>query len=160
MEENIQRRKSVSWQTNVVILSAAAYLYVVITEWVDLSPWNGVSLATPGQKMSGILINAVPFALIIAGFLLNLLWLKLLGIGILVAVLGVHFAYFWKPYFWGASEAHLAQYARLFGGTYKFLPARGGNPIPDAHYVTYHVLMLINLIVGIVALPIGQSLRR
>ena len=39
LTENIQRRKSVSWQTNVVILSAAVYLYVVITEWVDLSPW-------------------------------------------------------------------------------------------------------------------------
>jgi hypothetical protein len=149
-----------NWKTVAILFSIAVYLYLLIPEWVDLSPWNDVSTSTPDQKLSGSLVNAVPFALIIAGFLLNLLWLKLLGIGTLLAVLGVHLAYFWKPYFWGASESHLAQYARLFGGTYKFLPPRGSNPIPDAHYVTYHVLMLIDLIVAIVALASGQGQQR
>jgi hypothetical protein len=136
----------------VVTSSIAVYLYLLITEWVNLAPWNDVSVSTSGQKISGSLINAVPFGLLIAGFLLDLFWLKLLGIGVLLATLGVHFAWWWVPYFWGTSQEHVETYTRLFGQTTKFLPARGGNPIPDAHYVTLHVLTLINLIIASFAL--------
>lgn len=141
-----------SWKTIVVGSSIAVYLYLIITEWVNLSPWNDVSTSTPGQKLSGTLINAVPFGLVIAGFLLDLFWLKLLGIGTLLVLLGVHFAWWWAPYFWGTSQAHLETYTRLFSHTYKFLPARGGNPIPNAHYVTLEVLTLITGIIAVIAL--------
>ncbi|OGO66611.1 MAG: hypothetical protein A2030_11945 [Chloroflexi bacterium RBG_19FT_COMBO_50_10] len=141
-----------NWKTIVIGSSIAAYLYMIITEWVNLSPWNDVSTSTPSQKLSGTLINTVPFGLVIAGFLLDLFWLKLLGIGTLLALLGVHFAWWWVPYFWGASQTHMEAYTRLFSNTYKFLPARGGNPIPNAHYVTYEVLTLINGIIAIIGL--------
>jgi len=141
-----------NWKTIVVGSSIAVYLYLIITEWVNLSPWNDVSTSTPGQKLSGTLINAVPFGLVIAGFLLDLFWLKLLGIGTLLVLLGVHFAWWWAPYFWGTSQAHLETYTRLFSHTYKFLPARGGNPIPNAHYVTLEVLTLITEIIAVIAL--------
>lgn len=141
-----------NWKTVVIISSIAVYLYLLITEWVNLSPWNDVSTSTPDQKLSGTLINAIPFGLVIAGFLLDLFWLKLVGIGTLLALLGVHFAWWWAPYFWGTSQEHVETYTRLFSQTYKFLPARGANPIPDAHYVTYHVLTLINLIIAVIAL--------
>jgi hypothetical protein len=139
----------------VVSSSLTVYLYLVITEWVNLSPWNDVSTSTPGQKLSGTLINAAPFALVIAGFLLDLNWLKLLGIGTILALLGVHFAWWWASYLWGTTQAHMETYTRLFNHTTKFLPARGGNPIPDAHYVTYHVLVLIVAIIAVIALASG-----
>lgn len=141
-----------NWKTIVVYSSIIVYLYLLITEWVNLSPWNDISTSTLSQKLSGTLINAVPFGLVIAGFLLDLLWLKLLGIGTLLVLLGVHFAWWWVAYLWGTSQAHLEAYTRLFSHTYKFLPARGGNPIPNAHYVTLQVLTLINVIIASIAL--------
>src|SRR5574341_1216636 len=149
-----------NWKTVVIISSVAVYLYLLVTEWVNLAPWNDVSTSTASQKLSGSLVNVVPIALLIAGFLLDLLWLKLVGIGTLLVLLGVHFAWWWAPYLWGTSQAHLETYTRLFSRTYKFLPARGGNPIPNAHYVTYQVLTLVNLIIAVIALVSGQRLRR
>ncbi len=147
------------WKGLVIFSSLAAYLYLLITEWVNLFPWNDVSTSTAAQKLSGSLINVLPFALVIAGALLEIDWLKLAGMGLFLLLLGVHFAWFWVPYLWGTSRAHLEQYARLFGRTYKFLPARGANPIPDAHYVTYQLLVLFNLLIGFVALAKGGEPR-
>ncbi len=149
-----------NWKAIVIISSIAVFLYLFITEWVNLSPWNDVSASTPYQKLSGTLVNAVPFALLIAAFLFDLLWLKILAIGCFVVWLGVHFAWWWVPYLWGASEAHLETYTRLFSRTYKFLPPRGGNPIPTAQYVTLQLLTLINTIMAIIALVSGSSPRR
>ena len=141
-----------NWKPIVVLASTVAYLYILITEWVDLFPWNDVSRSTASQKLSGSLINAVPFALLIIAFLFDMLWLRLLAIGLLVAWLGIHFAWWWAAYFWGTSETHLEQYARLFARTYKFLPPRGTNPIPTAQYVIMQVLTLVNLAVATLAL--------
>ena len=149
-----------NWKSIVVGSSLAAYLYLLITEWVNLAPWNDVSASTPSQKLSGTLINAVPFGLLIAAFLLDLLWLKMMSIGLFIVWLGVHFAWWWAPYFWGASRAHLEQYARLFSRTYTFLPARGGNPIPNAHYVILQALTLLNSMIAIAALVSGQRPNR
>ena len=146
-----------NWKTIVIISSIAVYLYLLITEWVDLAPWNDVSASTPSQKLSGTLVNAVPFALLIAAFLFDLRWLKLVGVGLFVVWLGVHIAWWWVPYFGGTSEAHLETYNRYFGKTYKFLPARGDNPVPNAHYVTMQVLVLFNSILAFIALVSGQS---
>ena len=148
-----------NWKTVVVVSSLATYLYLVITEWVNLFPWNDVSTSTASQKLSGTLVNTVPFALLVAAFMADRLWLKILAMGILLVMLGVHFAWWWVPYFWGASKAHLESYARLFSQTYRFLPARGSNPVPDAHYVTYHVLVLADLFIAMVALTSGQRAR-
>ena len=149
-----------NWKTIVTISSIAVYLYLLITEWVNLAPWNDISVSTPSQKLSGSLVNLVPFALLVVGFMLDVLWLKILTIGLFIVWLGVHFAWWWAPYFWGTTQAHLETYARLWSRTYKFLPARGSNPIPTAHYVTLQALTLINSIIAIIALVSGQSPRR
>lgn len=146
-----------NWKTIVVSSSIVVYLYLLITEWVNLSPWNDVSVSTASQKLSGTLVNALPFGLIIVAFLFDLRPLKILAIGLFVFWIGVHIAWWWAPYFWGTTETHLETYARLFGRTYKFLPARGSNPIPNAQYVTLQVLTLINLIIAVVALVSGQK---
>jgi hypothetical protein len=141
-----------NWKPIVVIAAIAAYLYILTTEWIDLFPWNDVSRSTASQKVSGSLINAVPFVLLIAAFLLDILWLRLIAVGLLIAWLGVHFAWWWVPYFWGTSDTHMASYARFFARTYTFLPPRGTNPTPTAQYVIMQVLTLVNLIVATVAL--------
>ncbi len=146
-----------NWKTIVVTSSITVYLYLLITEWVNLFPWNDVSVSTASQKLSGTLVNAVPFGLIIVAFLFDLRPLKILAIGLFVVWLGVHFAWWWAPYFWGTSKEHMEQYARLFSRTYKFLPARGSNPIPNAQYVTLQVLTLLNTILAFIALISGQS---
>ncbi len=152
--------QSVNWKVIVILSSTAVYLYLLITEWVDLSPWNDVSVSTSAQKLSGSLVNAVPFGLLTLAFLFDLRMLKIFAIGLFVVWLGVHFVWWWAPYFWGASTEHMEQYARLFSRNYTFLPARGSNPIPIAQYVTLQVLTLINLIIAIISLVSGQRLGK
>lgn len=141
-----------NWKAIVVVSSLIVYSYLLITEWVDLAPWNDVSVSTSAQKLSGTLVNAPPFGLLILAFLLDLRALKILSIALFVVWLGIHFAWWWVPYFWGASQEHMEQYARLFSHAYAFLPARGSNPTPIAQYVTLQVLTLINLVIAMIAL--------
>ncbi len=149
-----------NWKVIVVVSSLVVYLYLLITEWVNLAPWNDVSASTSAQKLSGSLVNAVPFGLLILAFLIDLRLLKIFAIGLFVVWLGIHFVWWWAPYFWGASKEHMEQYARLFSRAYTFLPARGSNPIPIAQYVTLQVLTLINVIIAIIALFSEQRLGK
>ena len=95
------------WKPIVIVAAIGTYLYILITEWIDLFPWNDVSKSTAGQKLSGSLINLVPFALLAIGFLLDIIWMRFLSIGLLVAWLAIHFAWWWVPYLSGASDTHL-----------------------------------------------------
>ena len=148
-----------SWKPIVIVAAIGTYLYILITEWIDLFPWNDVSRSTAGQKLSGSLINLVPFAFLVTAFLLDIIWLRLLSIGLLVAWLAIHLAWWWVPYLSGASDTHLEQYARLFARTYKFLPPRGANPIPTAQYVVMQALSFINLVAAIIAVATGRAPR-
>ena len=149
-----------NWKPVVTTVALITYLYILITEWVDLFPWNDVARSTASQKLSGSLVNAVPFGLIILAIALDILALRLLVVALLVAWLGIHFAWWWVPYFSGTSADHLEQYARYFARAYKFLPPRGTNPIPTAQYVVMEALTLVNLIVATVALLTGRGASR
>ncbi|HSB90517.1 MAG TPA: hypothetical protein VLD63_10885 [Anaerolineales bacterium] len=145
------------WKPLVLVAAIVTYLYILTTEWIDLFPWNDLSRSTVEQKISGSLVNLVPFALVAAAFVLDINWLKVLSAALLVAWLAIHIAWWWVPYFSGASNTHLEQYSRLFARTYKFLPPRGTNPIPTAQYVVMQVLTLITLTTAIVSIIAGRS---
>jgi hypothetical protein len=54
--------------------------------------------------------------------------------------------WWWIPYFFGASEAHMQQYRKLFSRTFKFLPPIDDHLIPDAQHCVLHGLTVIALI--------------
>jgi hypothetical protein len=57
----------------------------------------------------------------------------------------------WIPYFSGASPQWMAVYTRWFSHTYKFLPAIGNHPIPDAEHTVLTALIISLVLTGIKA---------
>ena len=75
-----------------------------------------------------------------------------IGIGLYMLWLVLQIQSWWIPYIWGASDSYMKFYETWFGRTYKFLPAIGSNPIPDALHVIMQLLILAVIITGSVAL--------
>src|SRR5438067_10037569 len=116
-------------------------LYLQATEWISLPPWNNVA---HGNGQAGLdIVIAIAGAVILwaawkaprSGFPLALM--------VYGAWLGLQIESWWVPYFRGASPQWQRVYARWFDATYKFLPARGDHPVPDADHVVLHALLLI-----------------
>jgi hypothetical protein len=120
-------------------LGLAAYL--LITDWVDLAPWNKVDDLPVSQKLLLSVTNYTPLLFIAVAVLLG--GGLLVGLALLVGVvdLVMHIAYWWLPYLRGASVEQVAERERLFGGTTTFLPAIDNHPIPNAQHVVVGILM-------------------
>ena len=123
-------------------LAVALAAYLVVTDWFSLTPWNKVEDVPLGQKLLLSLTNYTP--LVFIAFAIAQPSRILVGLALLVGLVDLlmHIAYWWVPYFRGATAEHKAEHARMFGGTTTFLPAIGKNPIPNAQHVVVGVLML------------------
>jgi len=133
----------------ILALSLAAYL--LITDWVNLAPWNNVEDLPIRQKALISIANYTPLLLIAFAIaqpnrILVALALVIGGIDLLM-----HVAYWWIPYLRGATEEQQAERARLFAGTTTFLPPIGDHPIPNAQHVVVGVLMLAMVAASIAA---------
>jgi hypothetical protein len=120
-------------------LGLAAYL--LITDWVDLAPWNKVDDLPVRQKLLISVANYTPLLFIAAGVLVGGGLLPVLALLVGLIDLAMHVAYWWLPYLRGASPEQVAERDQLFGGTTTFLPAIGTHPIPNAQHVVVGVLM-------------------
>ena len=120
-------------------LGLAAYL--LITDWVDLAPWNKVDDLPVRQKLLISVANYTPLLFIAVAVLVGGGVLVVLALLVGVVDLAMHIAYWWLPYVRGASVEQLAEREQLFGGTTTFLPAIGAHPIPNAQHVVVGILM-------------------
>jgi len=125
--------------------------YLLVTDWVNLAPWNNVEDLPVRQKALISVANYTPllfiaFAISQPSRILAVLALVVGGIDLLM-----HVAYWWLPYLRGGSEAQKAEHARLFGRTTTFLPAIGDHPIPNAQHVIVGVLMLAMVVTSVAA---------
>ena len=123
------------------ILAIALAIYLVVTDWVDLAPWNNIEDLPRRQKLLISATNYTPLVFIAFAVLQDSRLLAGLALFVGVVDLLLHLAYWWLPYFRGASEADRAERARMFGGTTTFLPAIDDHPIPNAQHVVVGVLM-------------------
>jgi hypothetical protein len=123
-------------------LAVALAAYLLITDWVNLAPWNNVEDMPVRQKLLISLANYMP--LLFIAFAIAQPSRILVGLALLVGLvdLAMHVAYWWLPYLRGATAEHTREHARMFGGTTTFLPAIGAHPIPNAQHVVVGVLML------------------
>jgi hypothetical protein len=120
-------------------LALAAYL--LITDWVDLAPWNKVDDLPVRQKLLISVANYTPLLFVAVAVLLGGGVLGVLAVLVGVVDLAMHVAYWWLPYLRGASAEQLTERKQLFGGTTTFLPAIGNHPIPNAQHVIVGILM-------------------
>jgi hypothetical protein len=134
-------------------LAVALAVYLLVTDWVSLAPWNKVEDVSVGQKLLLSLTNYTPLVFIAFAFAVAQPNRILIGLALLVGVVDLlmHIAYWWLPYLRGASAEHNKEHARMFGGTTTFLPAIGDHPIPNAQHVVVGALMLAMVVTSVVA---------
>src|SRR5215212_1300859 len=104
-----------NWSMIATALAFVLAVYLAVTDWLNLAPWNNVEDLPVRQKFLLSLTNYTP--LLIIAFACSqqsqifiLLALVVGGIDLLM-----HIAYWWIPYFRGASEPQKREHAKLFG---------------------------------------------
>ncbi len=125
------------------IAAIALAVYLVVTDWVSLPPWNKVDDVPLRQKVLLSLTNYTPLLVIALAVVQDSRILVAVALFVGAVDLLLHIAYWWLPYLRGTSEEQKAERASLFGGTTTFLPPIGDHPIPNAQHVVVGVLMLL-----------------
>jgi hypothetical protein len=130
-------------------LAVALAAYLLVTDWIDLAPWNNVEDLPFRQKVLVSLANYTP--LFFLAFAISQPSRILVGLALLVGLidLAMHVAYWWLPYLRGAAAEHVQEHARMFGGTTTFLPAIGDHPIPNAQHVVVGAVMLAMVVASV-----------
>jgi hypothetical protein len=131
-------------------LAITLAVYLLITDWVDLAPWNNVEDLPRRQKILISIANYTPLALIAIAVVQTNVVIVALALAIGLVDLTMHVAYWWIPYLRGATAAHRTEHERLFAGTATFLPPIGDHPIPNTQHVLVGLLML-SMVVATVA---------
>src|SRR4051794_7806113 len=126
--------------TIAAALAIGLAAYLLVTDWVDLAPWNRVDDLPVRQRVLISVANYTPLLFIATGVLQGGV---LVVLALLVGAIDLlmHVAYWWLPYVRGASPQQIAERHRMFGGTTTFLPAIGDHPIPNAQHVVVGLLM-------------------
>lgn len=132
-----------SWVTLSVVLQAALLIYFQFHEWVHLPSWNANSPGNPQGRLDIVL--GVAQAGIIAGVARE--WNPAMAVGVAMysGWLALQAAGWWIPYLRGASEGHMRFYEKHWARTWRFLPAIGDHPIPNAAHVVLQLLILGSL---------------
>jgi len=131
-----------NWSTIATLLALALAIYLALTDWVDLAPWNNIEDFPARQKFLLSLTNYTPLLFIAYACSQQSQILIILALVVGVIDLLMHIAYWWIPYFRGASEPQKQEHAKLFGGTTTFLPPIGDHPVPNAQHIVVGILML------------------
>lgn len=131
-----------NWQT-LAMISALVFLgYQLLIDFVPMAPWNDTSTRDNKTRIMELIFNYAPLLLIAYGFSqINRTGWLISAIGATLYFVG-HLNAWWRPYFFGASEKEMEEYKKHFSRTYKFLPARGNNPIPDAEHVVIGIICI------------------
>ena len=129
------------WSMIAALSALVLALYLVVTDWVNLAPWNNVEDLPVGQKLLISLANYTPLLFIAFACVQQNAVLVSIAMIIGTVDLLMHIAYWWLPYFRGASDKQREEHARLFAGTTTFLPPIGNHPIPNAQHVVVGIVM-------------------
>ena len=131
-----------TWQTAAMLAPLIFLGYQLLIDFVPMLPWNDTSTRTAKHRLLEALFNYSPLLLIAYGFSQSSRtgWL-ISAIGATLYFIG-HLNAWWRPYFFGASTKEMEEYKTHFSRTFKFLPARGTNPIPDAEHVVIGLICI------------------
>ncbi len=145
------------WTTAAVVAPLALLVYLLLLDFVDLFPWNDLSVVTVREQVLGILINDLIILLIAAAFMQSRRVLQFLAVlASALFVLG-HIVTWWIPYFFGTSSAAMQEHAYLYGRTTTFLPPIQDHPRPNAAHVVVGVLALATLICTTMAIIVTRE---
>jgi hypothetical protein len=129
---------------------AAAYLQAV--EWIDLFPWNDLAKGNMQERLDVMLLLSQLFVALT--YARRWLWWMIAGWVAYAVWLYLQIESWWVPYLWGGRSVGPNWY---FARTFKFLPAIGDRPTPDANHFVLQLLIIAVLATS--ALAIWQQVR-
>jgi hypothetical protein len=141
------QEKIMNWSTTATLLAMTLAIYLALTDWVNLAPWNNVEDLPVRQKILISLANYTPLLFIAFACTQQNRIVIVLAVIIGIIDLIMHISYWWIPYLRGASEQQKQEHVKLFGSTTTFLPGINDNPIPNAQHVVVGILML-SMVIG------------
>jgi len=127
---------------------------LLLHDWVQLSPWNDVAAARRVHNISSLMLGTIISSLLPAvGLALSFIYLKsgwpTWLYFYLLATYGFLFLgeleAWWIPYLLSPQPKRAAEYDRMYGKTWSFLPVRHGIRI-NALHVTLHTATLGTLL--------------
>jgi hypothetical protein len=146
----VQREIAAMLHTLAIATPFILLLYLAVTDWVNLRPWNDREALPIRQKLLISAANYTPLVFIGFAFTTDSLFLALVATVFALIDFAMHIAYWWVPYFFGASEQQQAEYDQLFGHTLRVLPRIGNHPVPNAEHTVVGILMVIMSVSAIV----------
>jgi hypothetical protein len=140
------------WRLAGAALIGVMLVYFVVTNHVDLYPWNNLDAA--GNQWPSTLVGLIPFSIYAVAFAVGIRWLMLVGMVHSYIWLALQIRQWWVPYLFGATPLHrdLSWYAA--GGyteTLRILPLIGDRPAPDAQHLVLELISLGVVLVTTVA---------
>ena len=139
-----------NWSMIATLLALTLAIYLAVTDWVNLAPWNNVEDLPVRQKLLISLANYTP--LLFIGYACIQQSRILISLALVIGIIDLlmHVAYWWIPYFRGVTEQQKQEHIKLFGGTTTFLPPISDNPIPNAQHVVVGILMLAMVVSSLI----------
>lgn len=136
------RHNSMNWIIASVAAQFALLIYLQVHEWIHLPRWNGGKDNSQGRL--DVILGVVQIGFIVG---VAIEWMPAMALALVVyaAWLALQLVGWWIPYLRGASEAHLRYYERHWAGTWRFLPAIGDHPVPNAAHVILQALIVASL---------------
>lgn len=140
------------WPWVAVAAIALMLAYFVITNHVDLFPWN--NLEAGGSQLPSTLSGVIPFGIIALVFALRIRWLMLVGMVYSYVWFLLQMRQWWIPYLFGSTPLHRSfdwYTDHGYDETIRFLPVIDGRPVLDAQHVVLEVLSLLVVLATTVA---------
>jgi hypothetical protein len=131
-----------SWQIVSIVVPAVLAVYLLITDFVDLYPFNDVSKHT-GQVRKWELLNYIlPVVAAVYSWSGNV-EAEIFAFIISSLYLAGNLYSWWVPYFFGRPKAQAAKLKKQFGRTIKILPPIKDHPIPNLEHLPVGIFILV-----------------
>lgn len=129
------------WLRLAIVAQVIMLAYFVLTNHVNLYPWNNLLEPQWVSTLSGV----VPFSICILAFVRQIRWLMFIGVVHSYVWLALQLWQWWLPYLFGPTAFHQDfgwYFENGYMATVRFLPSLGQRPIPDAQHIGLELLSL------------------
>lgn len=129
---------AMSWQLIAIVTPLVLALYLIVTDFIDLYPFNDISQHTRGVRKWELLNYFLPLLSAVyswkgSGAIPSLVVSSLFLIGNIFS--------WWIPYFFGCSKKQKQLLEKHFGRTIKILPPIKDHPIPNLEHMPVALLI-------------------
>jgi hypothetical protein len=125
--------------------------YHQVTTQVDFFPFNGARFYKRWEKVLECGVNGMLMSLAPVGFAFGIHGLRWFGVVYYFVLFAEELRVWWVPYFFRPTRSWQAAYDRLHSQTFKVLPARGNNPVPNLEHTILHALTLVTALATLFA---------